>query len=56
MAREIPQVRYFKIEMPGAAGKLRALIELGGDAIEGPWDGEEAITLMPTWKPARRGR
>ena len=22
------------------------LIELGGDAIEGPWDGEEAITLM----------
>jgi len=22
------------------------MIRLGGDAIEGPWDGEEAITLM----------
>ena len=38
---------YFKIETPGAASKLRELIRLGGDAIEGPWDGEEAITLMP---------
>ena len=32
--------------MAQAAAKLRALIELGGDAIVGPWDGEEAITLM----------
>lgn len=46
MAREIPQVRYFKIEVPQAAAKLRALIEAGGDAIEGPFDGEESITLM----------
>ena len=47
MAREIRQVSYFKIETAGAAAKLRELIRLGGDAIEGPWDGEEAITLMP---------
>jgi 2-keto-3-deoxy-L-arabinonate dehydratase len=47
MAQEIQQVSYFKIETPGAASKLRELIRLGGDAIEGPWDGEEAITLMP---------
>ncbi len=47
MAREIEQVRYFKIETAGAATKLRELIRLGGDAIEGPWDGEEAITLLP---------
>ena len=47
MAREIEQVSYFKIETAGAAAKLRELIRLGGDAIEGPWDGEEAITLMP---------
>lgn len=47
LARSIEQVRYFKIETRGVADKLRALIELGGDAIEGPWDGEEAITLMP---------
>lgn len=47
MAKEIKNVCYFKIETPGAASKLRELIRLGGDAIEGPWDGEEAITLMP---------
>jgi 2-keto-3-deoxy-L-arabinonate dehydratase len=46
MAREIEQVRLFKIEVPQAAAKLRALIAAGGDAIEGPFDGEEAITLM----------
>lgn len=47
MAQEIQQVAYFKIETPGAASKLRELIRVGGAAIEGPWDGEEAITLMP---------
>ena len=46
MAREIEQLAYFKIETPGAANKLRELIRLGGEAIEGPWDGEEAITLL----------
>ena len=46
LAREVPAVRYFKIEVPGAAAKLRNLIEAGGDAIEGPFDGEESITLM----------
>jgi 2-keto-3-deoxy-L-arabinonate dehydratase len=46
MARELEQVSYFKIETPGAAAKLRELIRLGGEAVEGPWDGEEAITLF----------
>jgi len=46
MAREIENISYFKIEVPQAAGKLRALIAEGGDAIIGPWDGEEGITLM----------
>jgi 4-hydroxy-tetrahydrodipicolinate synthase/2-keto-3-deoxy-L-arabinonate dehydratase len=46
MAKEIANLAYFKIETPFAANKLRDLIALGGDAIEGPWDGEEAITLM----------
>jgi 4-hydroxy-tetrahydrodipicolinate synthase/2-keto-3-deoxy-L-arabinonate dehydratase len=46
MAKEIEHIRYFKIETAGAASKLRELIRLGGDAIEGPWDGEEAITLL----------
>ncbi len=46
MAREIENVSYFKIEVPQAAAKLRALIADGGDAILGPWDGEEGITLL----------
>ncbi|MTV16854.1 MULTISPECIES: dihydrodipicolinate synthase family protein [Bradyrhizobium] len=46
MAKELANVRYFKIEVPMAANKLRGLIEKGGAEIEGPWDGEEAITLM----------
>lgn len=46
LATEVPLVRYFKIEMPGTAAKLRSLISVGGDLIEGPFDGEESITLM----------
>ncbi len=46
MAREIEHIGYFKIEMRGTAAKLRELIALGGAAIEGPWDGEEGITLL----------
>ena len=46
MAREIGNIGYFKIEVPQAAAKLRELIALGGDAVVGPWDGEEAITLL----------
>ncbi|MDC0678772.1 dihydrodipicolinate synthase family protein [Sorangium atrum] len=46
LAREVPEVRYFKVEVPSAAAKLRGLIKAGGDAIEGPFDGEESITLM----------
>lgn len=45
-ARDIANIGYFKIETPQAAAKLRALIAAGGAAIEGPWDGEEAITLL----------
>jgi 2-keto-3-deoxy-L-arabinonate dehydratase len=55
MAREIEQVAYFKIETAGAAAKLRELIRLGGDAIEGPWDGEEAITLLPDLEAGATG-
>ena len=46
LRREVPAVRYFKIEVPGAAAKLRSLLEAAGDAIAGPFDGEESITLM----------
>jgi dihydrodipicolinate synthase/N-acetylneuraminate lyase len=46
LARELGRVRYFKIEVPGTAAKLRALLEASGEAIAGPFDGEESITLM----------
>ena len=46
MANEIEMVKLFKIECAGAAAKLRSLIAEGGEAIEGPFDGEEAITLL----------
>lgn len=46
LAREVPLACYFKIEVPFAAAKLRGLVAAGGEAIEGPFDGEEAITLM----------
>ncbi len=46
LARQIPQISYFKIEVPGTAGKLRDLIAAGGALIQGPFDGEESITLM----------
>ncbi len=46
MAKEIENVSYFKMETPFAADKLAALIEAGGDDIIGPFDGEEAVTLL----------
>jgi dihydrodipicolinate synthase/N-acetylneuraminate lyase len=46
MAKEIENVSYFKIEVPFAADKLAALIEAGGPDIVGPFDGEEAVTLL----------
>lgn len=46
MAKQIEMVKLFKIECPRAANKIRLLIEQGGAAIEGPFDGEEAITLL----------
>lgn len=46
MAKEIEMVKCFKIECAQAAAKLRVLVKEGGDVIEGPFDGEEGITLF----------
>lgn len=46
MARELDAVSYLKIECPFAADKLAALIEAAGEYIAGPFDGEEAVTLL----------
>lgn len=47
LASECEQIAYFKIEVPGAASKLRELVRLAGPSIDGPFDGEESITLLP---------
>lgn len=46
MARELEQVSYFKLECPFAADKLAALLAAAGDHVIGPFDGEEAVTLL----------
>jgi 4-hydroxy-tetrahydrodipicolinate synthase len=46
MARELEHVSYFKIECPFAADKLAALLEAAGEHVAGPFDGEEAVTLL----------
>ncbi len=46
MAREIEMLKLFKIECAGTANKLRALLAEAGEAIDGPFDGEEGITLL----------
>lgn len=46
LAMTFPPIQYAKIEVAGAASKLRELIRLAGDALSGPFDGEEGITLL----------
>ncbi|WP_380058267.1 dihydrodipicolinate synthase family protein [Falsihalocynthiibacter sp. SS001] len=46
MSKELENVSYLKIECPFAADKLAALIEAAGPHIAGPFDGEEAVTLL----------
>lgn len=46
MVYEIEEVCLFKIECVGVVIKLCVLIEVGGDVIEGFFDGEEVIILL----------
>lgn len=46
MAREIEMLKLLKIESVGTAAKLRALLAEAGEHVDGPFDGEEGITLM----------
>jgi dihydrodipicolinate synthase/N-acetylneuraminate lyase len=55
LAREIPQIKYAKIEMPQTADKLRTLIAATGDDLPGVYDGEEAITLIPDLDAGAQG-
>ena len=55
VAKTINMVKMFKIECAGAAAKLRVLVDEGGAAIEAPFDGEEAITLLADLDAGARG-
>ena len=55
VANTIDMVKMFKIECAGAAAKLRELVNKGGAAIEAPFDGEEAITLLADLDAGGRG-
>ena len=46
MVREIEMLKLLKIESVGTAAKLDALLAAAGDHIDGPFDGEEGITLL----------
>jgi 2-keto-3-deoxy-L-arabinonate dehydratase len=47
LVKQVPAVRYAKIEVPFAAEKLAALVSALGAALPGPFDGEESVTLIP---------
>ncbi len=55
LATEIPLVQYVKVESAFAAAKLRELIRRAGDALPGPFDGEESITLIPDLEAGATG-
>jgi 4-hydroxy-tetrahydrodipicolinate synthase len=55
LARDIPNVQYAKVESAAAAAKIRAMIELAGDSLPGPFDGEESITLIPDLEAGATG-
>jgi 2-keto-3-deoxy-L-arabinonate dehydratase len=55
LAREVPAVRYFKLENEAPPDKLRELIRLGGETVEGPWDGQESLTLIPDLEAGATG-
>jgi dihydrodipicolinate synthase/N-acetylneuraminate lyase len=46
LASDIEAVQYVKVEVPFAAAKLRELNMLARSNLPGPFDGEEAITLL----------
>lgn len=55
LAREIPQIKYVKIETPQSADKLRALVSAAEEDLPGPFDGEEGITLIPDLEAGASG-
>jgi 2-keto-3-deoxy-L-arabinonate dehydratase len=55
LVKQVPQVRYAKIEVPQAADKLHALVSELGALLPGPFDGEESVTLIPDLDAGAKG-
>ena len=55
LVKQVPQVQYAKIEVPQAADKLDALTSALGSSLPGPFDGEEAVTLIPDLDAGAKG-
>jgi len=55
LVRQVPAVRYAKIEVPQAADKLHALVATLGERLPGPFDGEESVTLIPDLDAGAKG-
>ncbi len=55
LVRQVPAVRWAKIEVPQAADKLHSLVSVLGDSLPGPFDGEESVTLIPDLDAGARG-
>jgi 4-hydroxy-tetrahydrodipicolinate synthase len=55
LVRQVPAVRYAKIEVPQAADKLHTLVSALGDSLPGPFDGEESVTLIPDLDAGAKG-
>lgn len=55
LVKQVPQMRYAKIEVPQAADKLHALVSELGGSLPGPFDGEESVTLIPDLDAGAKG-
>jgi 2-keto-3-deoxy-L-arabinonate dehydratase len=55
LARELPTLRYAKIETPQCAAKIRAIKAAAGADLPGIFDGEEAVTLIPDFEAGAVG-
>lgn len=55
LAREIPHLRYAKVETARAADKIRSLHDAAGSALPGLYDGEEGVTLIPDLDAGAQG-
>lgn len=55
LIKNIENLTCFKIESPQAALKIKLLVDSCKDNLEGPFDGEESITLIPDLRAGASG-